>query len=104
MITNSNNPWLKRIREDDAHKQQVAVLTSLVKKARELLADEKFIEYRKLYENYHDTEIENLMMLSEQEPLKYAFKVRQIIDTLKAYRLLITSIEENAAIQLEEAK
>ena len=104
MISSIKNPWMKSTKANDEYKTQKALVNDLVKKAKALLADEKFVEYRKIYELYHASEIENIMMLGEQDPIKYAFKVRQIVDTLKAYRLLISSIEENASIQVEEEK
>jgi hypothetical protein len=102
MISNLENPWMKKIKKDEEFKAQKISLEKLVKSARALLNDDKYLEYRKIYQSYHDREIENIMQLAEQDPIKYAFKVRQVVDTLKAYRLLISSIEDNASIQLEE--
>jgi hypothetical protein len=104
MISNTKNPWIKQAEQHENFKNSQKLMTELVLKAQKLLNDEKFKDYKKLYEEYHATEIENIMMLSEQDPIKYAFKVRQIVDTLKAYRLLISSIEENASIPIEEVK
>lgn len=97
------NPWKKKDKESpDEFKAKRDALNMLIKKAQALLSNNDFKEYRQLYEEYHANEIENIMALNEQDPIKYAFKVRQIVDTLKAYRLLISSIEENASMQVQE--
>ncbi len=102
MQSNKNNPWLLRSKQQDNEKNSQKLMIEVVKKAQKLLQDEKFLEYKKIYEEYHAVEIENIMMLGEQDPIKYAFKIRQIVDTLKAYRLLISSIEENASVILPQ--
>ena len=100
MISANDNPWSKKFKQQEDYKARKDALEAVIKKAQALIADEKFIEYKNLYKQYHATEMENLMMLSEQDPIKYAFKVRQIIDTLKAYRLLISAVERDASIQM----
>ena len=96
MITAKKNPWLKVIENKKELEAQQSLLAEMSKKAKEILADQKFIEYKKMYDRYHEAEIENIMILKEDDPIKYAFKIRQIVDTLKAYRLLISSVEEDA--------
>lgn len=102
MITAKQNPWIKRADIKKNEEEQRKLLAAMAKKAGEILADEKFKDYKDMFNRYHEAEIEHILMLSEQDPVQYAFKVRQIVDTLKAYRLLISSVEEDAQRQVEE--
>lgn len=104
MMNRFKNPWSIQDEQQKVRDSQRLLLAAMAKKAKEILADEKFSEYKSMYEAYHEREMENIMVLNEQDPIKYAFKVRQIVDTLKAYRLLISSIEQDAALPVEEAK
>lgn len=96
MISNLKNPWVRAADLEKLKEQQESLRQGMAKKAKEILADEKFKVYKEMFDQYHTNEMENILMLDEQEPLKYAFKMRQIVDTLKAYRLLISSIEDDA--------
>ena len=102
MIDAFQNPWVKKIKDTATAESQRKLREAMAKKAQEILADEKFKTYKEMYQTYHDNEMENILMLGEQDPIKYAFKVRQIVDTLKAYRLLISAIEEDAQIKVED--
>lgn len=106
MISSSpkQNPWSRRPNNSDTLKKQKELLFAMRKKAHEILNDSKFVEYKSMYDQFYAQELENIMALDEQEPVKYAFKMRQIIDTLKAYRLLISAVEEDANRQMEESQ
>lgn len=98
----SKYPWALGSGRAKEQKDKQAVVREMIKTARALLEDEKFKKYRELYQRYHAIEMENLLAINEMEPLKYAFKVRQVVDTLKAYRMLISTIEDEASIQIQE--
>lgn len=95
-------PWGKNTERDKTCKDLAIIQAALSIKAKEITADDKFKEYKNMFVRYQEETIEHIISFKEDDPIKYAFKVRQLIDTLKAYRLLISSVEEDAAIHVED--
>ena len=105
MISRLQNSWLKnKLAKEDIDSKQKALLAAMAKKAKELISDDKFKSYKEMYEDYYAQEMENILMLPEMDPVKYAFMVKEIVATLKAYRLLISSIEQDAQMPMEVEK
>lgn len=92
----AKTPWSKnREREQELDKNKV-YLSALAKKAQDCLNDPKFADYISMFEQYQAKTIDDIIVLNDQDPISYAFKVRQLVDTLKAYRLLISSVQEDS--------
>lgn len=96
------SPWLKNPEREKELKEQKAYLAAMVVKAQVCLNDPKFEEYRLMYLRYEQDMLESIIALNVDDPIQYAFKVRQLVDTLKAYRLLISGIEEDASRKVEQ--
>ncbi len=94
-------PWSNaKEREQELNKQN-AYLTVLTQKAKACLEDPKFGEYVAMFHNYEQEVVNSIIMLNDPDPIQYAFKVRQLVDTLKAYRLLISSVQEDSARKVD---
>lgn len=96
------NPWKLDPNRQKNIEEQNKVMLALRNKALECLNDEKFQEYQGMFAAYEKDVIEAIINLNEEEPIKYAFKVRQLVDTLKAYRLFCSSVEEDANRRIQE--
>lgn len=101
-VNPKNTPWLKNSDREKELAEQKAYVQAMSKKAQECLADPKFVEYQLMYKQFEQETIDSIVYLKEDEPIKYAFKVRQLVDTLKAYRLLTSSVTEDAQRRIEQ--
>lgn len=97
----AKTPWAKNKDREKLLAEHKVFVTAMAKKAQECLIDPKFDEYRKMFIQYKEEVIESIILLNETDPVIYGFKVRQLVDTLKAYRLLISSVEEDATRKVE---
>lgn len=97
----AKTPWARNKNRDKELAEQKNYLDNMVKLANECLNDAKFIEYKQMFIRYRDQVIEDIVLLNEEDPIQYAFKCRQLVDTLKALRLLLSSVEEDAQRKVE---
>lgn len=95
-ISLKNNPWAKNPAKNKELEEQKKVLEAMRKKALACLDNKDFKEYRDMFMQYQQTVIEDIIDLNCSDPIEYAFKVRQLVDTLKAYRLFVSSVYEDA--------
>lgn len=94
-------PWSKDPHRDQEIAANQVYIAALAKCAKECLSDPKFSDYLSMFEIYKVQVIEDIISLNDEDPIKYAFKVRQLVDTLKACRLLMSSVQEDAQTIME---
>lgn len=101
MLPIRKTPWTNTKEREKALAEQKTYLAALAKQAQACLNDPKFVEYVDMFRDYEQETINSIIMLNDQDPLQYAFKVRQLVDTLKAYRLLMSAVQEDSARKVE---
>ena len=72
--------------------------------ARDCLADDKFKRYRDMALQHREKLLQALMGYEEDDPIKYAFEVRLLLNTLGLSNQLLKDIEAEAKMEIKEEK
>ena len=90
-----DSPFKKLSRDEKQQQAQKRELIqenadALIARAKELLSNKDFVDYRTKYKRLEETIITTLIYYTAADPMQYAFTVRGLLGDLKILRELIT--------------
>lgn len=92
----------------DAERKQVAERKEEARRAREkaqamarqCLSSKDFQEYRKKYNEAREKTIFYLLELREPDPVKYAFEVQRLLNSLRSIGSLLNQVAREAGLEI----
>ena len=85
-----------RIRSEQLREEAMEKTRESIAHAKECLADDKFLRYRKGYESVEKTLINQIINYQDNDPIRYAFEISKMCITLRNAKSLIGTVEQHA--------